>query len=215
MKSRRSKGTLGVGRRTAPKALDRARLMKKGLEDHPALFSAPNPSVPVFADQIDTTEVAQVLARRGGMGTAAARDVQLGLLVGMMDSELLYIQSVADSGTPDEAISTLKAGGVAIVAFPKRDKPVLGVTPGSAPGEVVLAANARALLGDKRGHKHCFSWEYTTDGGQTFHAAPTTPAAMTTISGLTPLTKVGFRVAVTVTKGGTSGWSPVVYLVIP
>jgi hypothetical protein len=214
MSQRRSRGVLKVDRDDATAALSRAKLMKKGLEDHAVLFSSPIPSLPVFSDQIATTDLAHVLVGQRGKGMAAARDVQLGLLMGMMASELVYIQSVADTGNPDEAVSTLLAGGVVVAAFTGHEKAILAVTRGATSGEVVLTANAGALLGGKRHRKHFFSWGYTTDGGQTFLAMPPTAEATTKLSGLTLHTTVGFRVAVTQTKGTTSAWSPVVSFLI-
>jgi hypothetical protein len=211
---KRARGVLKVKRHDAPRVLERAKLMKKGLEDHAASFSNPNPTLPIFGGQILTTDAAQVVAGKGGKGVAAARDVQLGLLVGMMDSELVYIQSVADAGNPDEAISTLHAGGVEIATIPQRDKAILAVTLGQAQGEVLLTANAGLLLGGSRHRKHFFHWEYTTDGGHTFLAMLPTAEARTKLAGLTPMAKVGFRVAVTVAKGGTSAWSPVVEILV-
>jgi hypothetical protein len=208
MSTRRSRGILKVKRHNAPGMLARAKLMEKGLEDHPSLFSAPNPALPIFSNQIAVTDEAQVLATQGGKGMAAARDVQLGLLAGMMMSELVYMQSVADSGSPDAAIATLHAGGVEIADFALHDKAILTVTQGPAPGAVVLAANVGILLEGKRHRTHFVQWAYTTDG-RTFFALPPTPDAKTTLSGLTPLTRVGFRVAVTTAKGVTSAWSQV------
>ncbi len=60
--------------------------MEKGLGDNAALFTAPNPPLPAFSNQITVTDKAQVAAVHGGKGMAAARNVQLGLLVGMMRS---------------------------------------------------------------------------------------------------------------------------------
>jgi hypothetical protein len=183
--------------------------MEKGLGDHTATFPDPNPPLPIFSNQIVLTDKAQVVAGKGGKGMAAARDVQLGLLTGMMTSELVYIQSVADAGNPDEAVSILLAGGVEVAGFAQRDKAILAVTQGPSPGTVALSANAGALLGGKRRRKHFFQWEYTTDG-KTFLAMPPTPEATTTLAGLTPLTTVGFRVTVTMAKGITGAWSQVV-----
>ena len=69
------------------------------------------------------------------------------------------------------------------------------------------------LLGVDAGLKHFFSWEYTTDG-KTFLGMPSTPEANTTMSGLTPLTTVGFRVAVTVAKRPMGPWSQVVNILV-
>ena len=209
MAQRRAKGVLKVTRRKAVAALKRAKLMEKGLEDHTGTFPNPNPALPAFSAQIVTTDKAQVVAGNGGKGVAATRNVQLGLLVGMMESELVYIQSIADGGNPDEAVSTLQAGGVAVAAVGQRNKAILTVTKGPAPGSVVLEANIGVLLSGKRGRKHFLNWQYTTDG-KTFISLPSTPDGMTTATGLTPLTVVGFRVSATMMKGVTSAWSPVV-----
>jgi hypothetical protein len=209
MAQRRARGILKVRRRDTNGALGRAKLMEKGLGDHAADFPNPNPALPVFSKQIVSTDTAQVVATKGGKGTAAARDVQLGLLVGMMGSELVYIQSVADEGNPDEAVATLHAGGVEVAGLPLRDKPILTVAEGPTAGSVTLEANAAALLGSDITRKHFFNWEYTTDG-KTFIAMPSTPEGRTTLSGLTPLTTVGFRVAVTKAKGIMGPWSQTV-----
>jgi hypothetical protein len=189
--------------------------MEKGLEDHAGtFFPSPNPTLQVFSGQIVITDKAQVAAAQGGKGMAAARDVQLGLLAGMMDSELVYIQSIADAANPDESVAILHAGGVEVAGVAVRTKAVLTVTQAQPSGPVVLEANARVLLGDDLRRKHFFSWEYTTNGGQTFVAMPSTPDASTTMTGLAPLTTVGFRVAVTTTKSGMGPWSQVVTIFV-
>jgi hypothetical protein len=214
MAQRRARGVLKAKRRNARKALKRARLMEKGLGDHTStLFPDPQTPLPVFSAQIDATEEAQVAVDKGGKGTGAARDVQLGLLLGMMASELLYIQSVADSGTPDQSVATLHAGGVEVADIALHDKAILAVKPGPTPGSVSLEANAGALLGDDIKRKHFFNWEYTLDG-KTFIAMPSTPRAKTTLAGLTPVTTVGFRVAVTISSGVMGPWSQVVSVLV-
>jgi hypothetical protein len=78
---------------------------------------------------------------------------------------------------------------------------------------VALEANATALLGEDLGRKHFFSWEYTLDG-TTFVSMPSTPQVKTTQGGFTPLTTVGFRVAVTVSNSVQGPWSQVVELLV-
>jgi hypothetical protein len=204
------RGVLKVRRRNAPQVLGRAKLMEKGLGDHASdLFTDPNPPLPVFSNQIVITDKAQVAATHGGKGMAAARDVQLGILIGMMTSELVVIQAVADSGSRDQAVATLLAGGVEVADVPLHDKPVLAVTDGPTPGSVNLEANASVLLGDYLYRKHFFNWSYTIDGTN-FIAMPSTSEARTRLAGLTPLTTVGFRVCVTKGNGVMDPWSQVV-----
>jgi hypothetical protein len=144
---------------------------------------------------------------------AAARDVQLASLIGMMTSELVGIQAVADSGNPEEAVATLLAGGVEVAGVPKHDKPVLEPSEGPTSGSVNLEANAKILLGDYLRRKHFFNWEYTLDS-KTFISVPSTGEARTTVTGLTPLTTVGFRVCVTKGKGVMDPWSQVVEFLV-
>jgi hypothetical protein len=188
--------------------------MAKGLGDYAAtLFPDPNPSLQAFSDQISVTDKAQVAAGKGGKGMAAARDVELGILIGMMSSELVYMQSVADGGPRDQAIATLLAGGVEIAGVPLHDKAVLTATEGLTSGSVNLEANATILLGDYLKRKHFFNWAYTIDG-ENFVSVPSTSEARTIVTGLTPLTFVGFRVCVTKGKGVMDPWSQVVELLV-
>jgi hypothetical protein len=209
----RVRGVLGVLRRDAVGVLNRAMLMEKGLEDHAETFSDPRPTLPVFSEQIAATQAAQLAVQKGGKGTTAARDVEIGLLLGMMTSELVYVQSICDTQSPDQAVATLQMAGVVMAEASGHGKDILTVRPGPKPRSVVLAANARALLGEHRWRKHFFCWEHTLDG-TTFIAAPSTPEATTTVTDLPTMTTVGFRVAVSTTGGFTSPWSQVVELLV-
>ena len=207
------RGKLGAGRHNAPRAIKRAKQMEKGLSVNAALFPNPNPTLAVFSNQIEVSDQAQVTAEQGGKGMTAARDVQLGLLVGMMSSELVYIQSVADAGNPDEAVQTLLAGGVEIALVGSHTKAVLKAMAGGQTGSVVLEANATNLLGALIHRKHFFNWEYTTDG-KTFTTLPSTPEAKTLVIGLPPLTTVGFRVSATTSKNNATAWSAIVNFLV-
>lgn len=214
MAQRRARGVLKVKRSNAAGLIKRAKLMKQGLDKHAQKFDKPNPPAANFGDQIDKTDAAQLAADGGGKAQTAARDVEVGVLHGMMLTQLAYIQSVADAGTADVAVQTLHDGGVEVAGHTPHDKPVLGAVNGVASGSAELEANARSLLGGNLHRKHLFCWAYTTNGGQTFVNLPPTPKARTTVTGLTPLTTVGFRVAVTTSNGVTGPWSPAADLLI-
>jgi hypothetical protein len=213
MAQQRARGVLKIKRRDALAALKRAKLMEQGLSNNAAVFTNPNPTLAVFSNQITVTDKAQVAANNGGKGMAAARDVQLGLLVGMMGSELVCIQTVADAGNPDEAVQTLQAGGVEVALVGRRNKPILQAMQGTTTGSVVLEANATIILGSNLRRKHFFTWEYTTDG-KTFVALPPTPTATTTVSGLTSLTTVGFRAGATTSNNVATEWSALVNFLV-
>ena len=207
-------GSSAPAETTRPQVLGRAKLMDQGLANYANVFTTPNPPLAAFSNQITLTDKAQVAVGQGGKGLAEARDVQIDVLWDMMSSQLVYIQSVANAaGSPAQAVQTLKEGGVEVVLPGGRNKAILAATQ-SLPGvPVVLDANAKVLLGENFHRKHLFNWEYTLNG-TTFIALPTTPEATTTVSGLTALTTVGFRVAVTVTKSPMGPWSPVVSFLV-
>jgi hypothetical protein len=204
---------LDVDRRNAPQVIDRAELMDTGLLTYAATFTSPNPPEPKFASQIALTGAAQVAARKGGVGMAAARYVQVGILLEMMESELLYMESVANAGNPELATQVLLQGGVEIAGVGKHQKDILTIRQPQPGAPVTLEANVSALLGAYLHRKHFISWEYTLDG-KTFVALPSTPEGLTTVTGLAALTVVGFRVAVTVARMPMLPWSQVVNFLV-
>ncbi len=188
--------------------------MDQGLANYANVFTNPNPPLPAFSNQITVTDNAQVAVGQGGKGLAEARDVQIDILWGMMSSQLVYIQSVAGAaGSPALSVQLLKQAGVEVVLPGGRNKAIVAATQSQPGAPVALYANAKLLLGENLHRKHLFNWEYTLNG-TTFIALPTTPEATTTVSGLTALTTVGFRVAVTVTKSPMGPWSPVVNFLV-
>jgi hypothetical protein len=130
-----------------------------------------------------------------------------------MGSELVCIQTVADAGNPDEAVQILQAGGVEVALVGQRNKPILQAMQGTTTGSVVLEANATVILGSNLRRKHFFTWECTTDG-KTFTALPPTPNATTTVSGLTSLTTVGFRVGAMTPNNVATDWSAIVNFLV-
>ena len=212
-KPKRVRGMLDVDPRKADQVVDRAELMDAGLVTYASTFTSPNPPEPKFASQIALTSTAQIAARKGGAGMSAARDVQVGILLDMMHSELVYMQSVANAATPDQAVQILLQGGVKIAGVGKHNKEILTISQSQPGASVMLEANVSALLGPYLRRKHFFSWEYTLDG-KTFVARPSTPEGLTTVPGLTALTTVGFRVAVTVAKTPMGPWSQIVNFLV-
>ena len=188
----------------------KANAMCTGLANNAGLFTAPNPPIGTIQNQVVVVNKAEVLAATRAKGSASARNVQLRILVGMLETELTYIQGVADtSATPDQAVATIEAAGLTAALVSGYAKPILAATQG-APGSVVtLKANATAL--GAGGHrKTFFSWQSTADGGKTFVNLPSTPKATTTVANLTPLSTYGFRVSVTNSAGIQGEWSQVI-----
>src|SRR4029078_1897255 len=110
-------------------------------------------------------------------GAAAARNVQREILIGMLETERAYVQTLCDA-KPAQAVATIEAAGMTVAIPSVRSDPILKVRGGPQSGTVFLDANAAVLVG-KRGRKIFFNWQWTTDGGKTFNTTPSTPVAKT------------------------------------
>jgi hypothetical protein len=90
---------------------------------------------------------------------------------------------------------------------------------GRREGRSVRAAKPGPLSGVAKlvtasaGPRSSYEWEYSTDGGKTWVAAPATVQAKTLIPGLVPGLTAQFRYR-TVTKAGQGDWSQTVSLLI-
>ena len=182
-----------------------------GMAKDPVLYSLPAPSLLILKAQNVKLDLAEQLAGTRAKGAAAARNVERLILVGMLETECSYVQTLCDAH-PDKAVSIIENVGLTVALVPIHSNPILKVKPGAASGTVNLDAYAVALVG-RTGKKSFYNWEWTTDGGKTFNIAPSTPHAKTTIGSLAPLTMVGFRVCVTTGKG-TIAWSAIVTILV-
>jgi len=207
----RSRAVLRLNRKSTASVLLKAYAVNHGMGADVTRFSAPVPLLVTLKDQIAKVEVAERLVSTRLKGAAAARNVQREILVGMLETECSYVQTLCDA-SPEQAVAIIEAAGLSVAVTPVRNQPILKVTLGNPSGTVELGANATALAG-KNGKKTCFNWQWTSDGGKTFTSAPTTPYAKTTIANLPPLTMVGFRVSTTNIKG-PGEWSQTVTTVV-
>lgn len=192
----------------------KSKVMTTGIGGSPGIFATPSPALSAIINQTAAVDKAQVLVSTRALGSAEARDVQLGLLVGLLQSATLYVQTVADAcPTRLAAVEAIKAAGLDVAGASSYVKALLAATQGQPGGPVALVANATALDPGKH-TRRCFTWEYTPDGGKTFVTLPPTPRARTSVANLTALTVYGFRVAVTLSDGVMGPWSPIVNLVV-
>ena len=149
------------------------------------------------------------------VGAAATRDVQLRLQLGGLESERLYVQTLADL-TPSRGIEIIQNGGLVVAATPGYTKLLLMLRNGPSSGSVACDANVGLLVGTTAKHPHAsrfFGWQYTIDGSKTFVTASSTNTGKTLLTGLTPLTLVGVRVNITI-LGVTSDWSDVATIAV-
>jgi hypothetical protein len=202
---------LRLNRYSTVAVLARAYAIYSGMAADPVRFADPSPSLSELQAQIAKVEAAYKLSLSRGMGTAAACKVERDALSGMLELERAYVRKLCDA-SPNEATIIIQAAGMECSTLPTRARPILEVTLGAEPGMVLLRAAVSLLLGGRKKARF-FAWQWTTDGGQTFHDAPPTVHGKTTIANLTPLTFVGFRVKAT-TGTGSGEWSPIVSILI-
>jgi hypothetical protein len=205
---------LGINKKNTQQVTSKSKVMTTGIGNHPSVFVSPSPALNTIVNQTQVVETAETLARSRVPGAAAARNAQRGILVGLLEAGVMYVQQTADAcPSYDLAVSAIQAAGLTVAVVPARIKPILAATQGPTAGSVALEANATALGAGGR-KKTCFNWQYTGDGGKTFVNVASTPRCRTLISGLTPLTTYGFRVSVTNSDGVAGEWSPLVSFLV-
>jgi hypothetical protein len=210
MRLGRYRAVFGVVLTKVDEVVDRATAMDIGMGSDTTTYAAPNPPLPAFKTLIANVTTAQGVVKTRAVGAAATRNVQLQLLIGGMESERLYIQTLADGNTSN-AIKIIQNAGLVVAAAPGGTKLMLMLRNGPQSGSVICDANVGLLVGTGAKHPYAarfFGWQYTTNGGTSFITAPTTANGKTLITGLTPLTLVGVRVNITI-LGVTSEWSDV------
>jgi hypothetical protein len=210
---RRARGVLKVKRRNTNSVTGRAGQMADGIDESSAIFTSPNPPTATMRNQVTVVNKCEGLTKTRTIGAAAARTVQLNVLLGMMETQLVYIQGCADKAqTYDQAVSVLQAGGVVVAGVGAHAKEVITIRQGVKQGSVALDANVGMLTAGLKG-KFSFNWQSTLDG-KSFTTLPSTPNHLTTVESFTPQTNVGFRVSVTDAKGGVHEWSQTVYFLV-
>ena len=205
---------LNVDRRKPPEVVGKAKVMDVATVNNAAEFLAPLPTNAAFEGQITITDKAITAATKAGPAATAARNVQVGILMGMMETRCTYVQGIADTAaTPDQAAATIRAAALDVAGVGERVKEPLTVTQSVPGGPVTLVAYAKLFLGNSR-RGRVWGWQYSGDGGKTWTNAPSTSKARTILMGLTPLTLYAFRANITLSSGLAGAWSPTVELVV-
>ena len=211
---RRARAVTKIDSESTVSVMGKTKAVNAGIGGNPGLFVTPSPTLAALMAQAAVVDKAETLAATRAKGAATARNVQRRILVGMLEAECTYVQSVADtSATPEQAAATIQAAGLDVAGVASRIKAILTVTQTAVPGTLALDANATALGAAGR-RKTFFNWQYTADGGKTWITLPSTPKSKTTVSGLTALSTYGFRVSVTNSDGIAGEWSQIVNFLV-
>ncbi len=166
-------------------------------------FGTPSPALTTVIAASTSLANAQA-AYKAHTGTRGARDDAWRALIQLMQQLRVYVQGVA-SANPAQASTIAEDAAMRLRKTPthhKSDLSVKGVASGSV--KVVAKAQKGAAAND---------FEYSTDGGKTWIAVPTSTQASTTITGLQPGTTVTYRHR-PITKAGPGDWSQTVTAVV-
>jgi hypothetical protein len=209
----RARAIFGFRSNTANVALlAGAKAVYAGVSGNPTFFPNPIPALTLILAQIQALDSAQATVGTRVKGAGTVRNAKRAALVSSLEQLLKYVQGIADAATVEEAVVIIEAAGFKVAKVPSHQKPPISAKPGGS-GVMNVYANAK-LLSNGSGKQKVFSWEYTLDGGKTFLPMPPTPGAKTSISGLTPLTNVGFRVAVTLHGQPQGPWTAIYNLAV-
>ncbi len=168
-----------------------------------ATFSSPSPALSTVSAASIALASAQS-AYKAQLGTRAARDDAWRALVTLMQQLREYVQTVV-SANPAQASTIAQDAAMALRKTPTHHKSDLAVK-AVASGSVKVVA--KALKGAKAN-----DFEYSTDGGKTWIAVPTSTKASATITGLQSGLAVTYRHR-SITKAGPGDWSQPVTAVV-
>ncbi|HEY1697094.1 MAG TPA: fibronectin type III domain-containing protein [Polyangiaceae bacterium] len=174
------------------------------MSNNPA-FPAPTPSLSVFSAAVSDLQAAETVALTKAKGAVAARNDKRAVVVSQLQQLRGYVQAVADA-TPENGATLIQGAGFAVRKITARAANVFDAKPGPVTGTVKLTAPVTA-------RRASYEWQYSTDGGKTWVAAPSSLQAKTTVPGLPSGTTVQFR-SRAVTKAGEGDWSQVIALLV-
>jgi hypothetical protein len=163
------------------------------------------PSLAAITQAIGDLQAAEVAALARTKGAVALRNDKRTALVILLKQLRGYIQTVADASTENGA-AIIESAGVAVRKATTRRARTFTAKPGAVSGSVKIIAPTAS-------HRASYEWQYSSDSGKTWVAAPVTLQAKATITGLSPGSTVLFK-SRAVTKAGESDWTQPVALVI-
>ena len=167
-----------------------------------ATFSTPSPALTTVSAASTVLASAQT-AYKAHTGSRAAREDARIVLLQLMQQLRVYVQGIV-SANPAQASTIAQDAAMTLRRFPAHHKSDLSVK-AVASGSVKIVA--KALKGVRANE-----FSYSTDGGKSWIAVPTTQAH-TTITGLVPGTTVTYRHR-PITKTGPADWSQTVSAIV-
>jgi hypothetical protein len=168
-------------------------------------FPTPEPPLATLQASTNDLETSEAAALARTKGAATTRNQKRVALVTLYEQFKGYVQKQADAN-PETAAALIESAGLSVKKATLPKKRVFAVTPGAVSGAVKLVAASAA-------RRASYEWQYSSDGGKTWVAAPATLQAKTTVIGLQPGATISFRYR-PVTKTGEGDWSQPIAVVI-
>jgi len=168
-------------------------------------FPNPTPPLATLAASIDALVSAENQAATKVTGAVTARNVAKAALILELKQLRGYVQGVADADAENSA-TIIESARISVHKVPVRPARAFDAVQGPTTGTAKLAARSASK-------RAAYEWEYSTDGGKTWVAAPPSLQAKTTVTGLPAGTSVQFRYRA-VTRTGAEDWSTPVTLLV-
>jgi hypothetical protein len=211
---RRAKAILGMDTTVVGALLAGTKGIYSGMSANVATFPSPVPPLSTMQTQMQAVADAQATVETRVRGATTTRNAKRAILMTTLEQLVTYVQGVADAAGPAQAPMIIELAGMKVAAVGRYQKPVLSAKPGVT-GTALLFANAKLLSGGSK-KKSFFTWQHTIDGGKTFLTTMLpTATARTSVTGLTSMTSVGFRVAITLAGKPQGDWTQVIYMTVP
>jgi hypothetical protein len=168
-------------------------------------FPSPIPALALVTAAIAALQVAETSALTRSKGAAAARNDKRAALVDLLEQLKAYVQAQANA-TPENGLAIIQSGGLAVRKTATHATRAFTANPGPVSGSVKLYTKSV-------GQRSAYLWEYSTDGGKTWVALPSTLQTKTAVSGLQVGSTAYFRYRA-VTKTGETEWSQPISVVV-
>jgi hypothetical protein len=168
-------------------------------------FTSLAAAVTSLSSDLDALETAEATAKRGGEGTADARDLKLQTVHNDLSALAAGVAQIANQ-TPAQASAIIASSGFAQRKPARRNKPILAASMSkTTPNEVIL--RAKAIRGAY------YLWQMSMDGGKTWASVGGSTEANYSIPNLTPGQTYSFRFQTT-KKNVVSDWSQSISLMV-
>jgi len=184
------KVVLKLKERSVPNKIEFARSVVLQMNGN-ANFATPNPALSSLNSAANSLETAYVKAQNGGPQDTADMHAKEDSLDLLLTAEGSYVETTANANsvTDDVAEATILSAGMDVKKTGSINIPILSVTQGEEPGSVKLRRKAE--------EGSVYKWQMSVDpfSNSSWRDAGEGSLATFEITGLTPVTRYWFRVA--------------------